>query len=66
VAALQQPFANVRADESRPASNQKIHRATLTTDAAGVENSGILPTNCRARSGQYFASWSLDGFTTAC
>jgi hypothetical protein len=39
VAVVEQPFANVRADETRAAGDQKIHSATLTTPAPAVENS---------------------------
>jgi hypothetical protein len=34
---MEQPFANVRANEARAASDEKIHAATLTTPAPTVE-----------------------------
>jgi hypothetical protein len=38
MAVVEQPFANVRADETRAAGDEKIHAATLTTPAPPVEH----------------------------
>jgi hypothetical protein len=37
VAVAEEAFANVRADETRAASDEKIHTETLTTEAQAVE-----------------------------
>ena len=45
VAVAQQPFANVRTDETRAAGDQKIHGEKLATSARDVECQafGLLP-----------------------
>jgi hypothetical protein len=37
VAVVQQPFANVRTDEARPAGDQKVHGQTLAIKGRSVE-----------------------------
>jgi hypothetical protein len=40
VAVVQEPFANVRADETGAAGDQKIHGRKLTVSGRGVECAG--------------------------
>jgi hypothetical protein len=40
VVVAQKPFANVRADETRAAGDEKIHGRTLTTEVLAVECAG--------------------------
>jgi hypothetical protein len=41
VTVMEQPFANVRANEARAASDEKIHAATLTTATPSVERGAM-------------------------
>ena len=48
VAVAQEPFANVRADETRAAGDQKIHGRKLTVGGRSVERQENSPTIWRA------------------